>query len=504
MKQTTVEVHPRFSIGEVSPLVFGGFLEHMGRCVYEGVYEPSSAHADDEGFREDVLTALRELQMTIVRYPGGNFASGYHWPDGVGPKSERPVVKDLAWQSLESNQFGTDEFISLCGKMHWEPMLAVNLGTGSPEEARDWVEYCNSRALSRFAQQRAENGAAQPYGVKYWCLGNEMDGPWQLGHVPAQQYAIRAQQAAKMMKDCDRSIRNVVCGSSAVTMPTYLDWDRQVLEYVGGLAHYVSLHRYVGNPDGNAEEYLSIGNSIDEQIESVDACCRYVQAKLGRKRRAYLCFDEWNVWYKARTESDMDGQDKFAPHLVEEIYNAEDALVVAQFLNSFIRHADVVKIANLAQIVNVIAPLMTQGEQLLKQSIFYAFQLFSEKKTGVSLRLAVDGPGYATARYPDVRYLDCSAILNESAAELRFFLVNRSPRTSLPIKVNLHDLSIESVADGRILHHDRLDAENTFAQPKEVIVRSFDQVSIKGNSFTAELPAASLVRLVVSLESDQP
>ncbi len=243
VKQTTVEVHGRFVIGEVSPLIFGGFLEHMGRCVYEGVYDPDSEHADGEGFRKDVLMALRELQMTIMRYPGGNFASGYHWQDGVGPRSQRPIVKDLAWQSLESNQFGTDEFIKLCGMMQWEPMLSVNLGTGTPEDARDWVEYCNSGVLSRIAKRRAENGAKDPYGVKYWCLGNEMDGPWQLGHVPAEQYAIRAQQAAKMMKDCDRSIRNVVCGSSAVTMPTYLDWDRQVLEYVGGLAHYVSLHR---------------------------------------------------------------------------------------------------------------------------------------------------------------------------------------------------------------------------------------------------------------------
>ncbi|MCZ6618117.1 MAG: alpha-N-arabinofuranosidase [Gammaproteobacteria bacterium] len=499
MKQTTVDVHPRFAVGEVSPLIFGGFLEHMGRCVYEGVYEPGSRHADDDGFRDDVLAALRELQMTVMRYPGGNFASGYHWRDGVGPRGDRPVVKDLAWQSLESNQFGTDEFIKLCTKMNWEPMVAVNLGTGTPEEARDWVEYCNSSAPSRFARLRAENGAAEPYGVKYWCLGNEMDGPWQLGHVPASQYAIRAQQAAKMMKDCDRSIRNVVCGSSAVTMPTYLDWDRQVLEYVGGLAHYVSLHRYVGNPDGNAEDYLAIGNSIDEQIESVDACCRYVQAKLGRQRRAYLCFDEWNVWYKARTESDMDGQDKFAPHLVEEIYNAEDALVVAQFLNSFIRHADVVKIANLAQIVNVIAPLMTRGDRLLKQSIFYAFQLFSEKKTGLSLRLAVDGPGYTTDRYREVSYLDCSAILNHRAGELTFFMVNRSPGESLPIAVNLHDLMIDSVADQRILHHDKLDAVNTFEQPEEVVPRSFDQVSINGDTFTAALPAASLLRLVLKL-----
>jgi len=436
---TTLNLHSQFNKGPVSPLIFGGFLEHMGRCVYEGVYDPTSVHADEHGFRSDVLAALSELQMTIMRYPGGNFVSDYHWQDGVGPKAERPVLKNLAWQSLESNQFGTDEFLLLCETMGWEPMLAVNLGTGSPEEARHWVEYCNSSTATRYASMRVANGRADPYGVKYWCLGNEMDGPWQTGHVPVEHYGIRAQQAAQMMKGCDRSIKTVVCGSSLIEMPTYLEWDRAALEAVGSLGHYVSLHRYVGNPEGDSQSYLALGKSIDAQIEAVDAVCRFVQARRRSRRRAYLCFDEYNVWYKAREPEDMDGKDQFAPHLIEEVYNLEDALVLAQFLNSFIRHADVVKIANIAQIVNIIAPLLTRGDELLKQSIYYVFKLFSERKQGVALTPTINGPSFESTAYGLAEYLDASAIHDPSTGELTLFLINRSLEDVLPLNVALAD-----------------------------------------------------------------
>ncbi len=278
MKPTTLSLHTKFQIGQVDPRMFGGFLEHMGRCVYEGVYHPASAHADENGFRSDSLTALKRLQMTAMRYPGGNFASGYHWMDGIGPKQQRPTVRDLAWQSIEPNQFGTDEYIQLCRSMGWTPMLTVNLGTGTPEEARNWVEYCNSPVGTTFADMRAANGNIAPHHVKLWCLGNEMDGSWQLGHVPAGQYAIRAQQAAKMMKDTDRRIELVACGSCTIDMDTYMAWDHEVLDYLGDYADYVSLHRYVGNHENDTANYLAITNSIDRQIEEMDAVCRFIQA----------------------------------------------------------------------------------------------------------------------------------------------------------------------------------------------------------------------------------
>ena len=493
MKKATISVDPTHIIDEVSPLIFGGFIEHLGRCVYEGVYDPDSSVADEDGFRTDVMRALDELQMTIMRYPGGNFASGYHWEDGVGPQEQRPTVRELAWQSIETNAFGTDEFLKLCRKMGWEPMLAVNLGTGSPEEARNWVEYCNSEAGTKYADQRGKNGVKEPHGVKYWCLGNEMDGPWQLGHVPAKEYAIRAQQAAKMMKDCDRSIEMVACGSSGTGITTFPEWDREVLEYIGTLAPYVSLHKYVGNPNDDPFEYFATGTKVDRQIETIDSTCRYVQAVNRSNRRHYLCFDEWNVWYKDMT---MDGVGKVAPALIEEDYNFEDALVVGQFLNSFIRHADVVKIANIAQVVNVIAPLKTRGNELLKQTTFHAFRLFSERKSGQSLRLAVSGDSFDTDEGP-ISCLDTSCIYSTEGNSLSLFMINLSPTDKMTVTVNLHGLEATSVT-GEILHHADLKALNTFENPDAVVMNEFTEVSM-GADLTAELPAASLVRLDVKL-----
>jgi alpha-N-arabinofuranosidase len=458
----------------------------MGRAVYQGVYEPESPYADGNGFRGDVLDALRDLRMTTMRYPGGNFASGYHWSDGVGPQENRRTVRELAWQSIEPNRFGTDEYMQLCSVMNWTPMLTVNLGTGTPEEARNWVEYCNCPEGTKFADMRVANGNAEPHGVKLWCLGNEMDGFWQLGHVPAETYAIRAQQAAKMMKDVDRSIELVLCGSCAIIMPTYMEWDRTVLEYVGGLADYISLHRYVGNPNDDTPDYLGITNSVDRQIEEMDAVCRFVQAKRGKEKRAYLCFDEWNVWYKNR---EIDGQGKFAPHLIEEIYNLEDALVVAGFLNSFIRHADVVKIANLAQIVNIIAPVLTRGDEMLIQSIYYPFEMISKRRDGISLRVALDGPEYESASYRMVSYADVSAILNEK--KLHLFVTNRSPNEKAEIRLRVADRVIESLESAEILTGPDAKAGNAFEDRSVIVSHPFEEGSIANGQVVFELPPLS-------------
>ena len=495
MDVTRIALDPRFAIGAVSPLLYGGFLEHLGRSIYEGVYDPESAHADEDGFRTDVVEALRELAMTVVRYPGGNFASGYRWRDGVGDRASRPTVRELAWQSIETNQFGTDEFIRLCRKLDWTPMLAVNLGTGSPEEARDWVEYCNAPTGTLFADMRAAGGSEAPHAVPLWCLGNEMDGPWQLGHVPAREYALRARQAARMMKSCDRGIETVACGSSGPGMPTWLDWDRTVLEELDSAADYVSLHRYVGNADGDSPSYLAIGRSIDQQIEAVNACCRYVQARRNSRHRAFLCFDEWNVWYRTRDSSHIDGAGRFAPHLLEERYNLEDALVVAAFLMSLLRHADSVKIANLAQLVNVIGPLLTDGDALLKQSIFYAFKLFSDRKGGTALSAQIDGPRYQS-KYGEVSYLDAAATLEGNS--LHLFAVNRHTEEPMPLVVELGGSEILRVDTSEIVHALSLDAENTFEAPDIVVARPFEGWSTVDQAHV-ELPPHSLVATTFQL-----
>jgi alpha-N-arabinofuranosidase len=495
MEITRILLHPSFTVGPVDPRVFGGFLEHLGRAVYEGVYEPASRHADADGCRSDVLAALRRLRMTAMRYPGGNFASGYHWRDGVGPRGDRPTVRDLAWQSIEPNAFGTDEFVSLCRKMDWTPMLTVNLGTGTPEEARDWVEYCNCPAGTREADRRAANGSPEPHAVKLWCLGNEMDGAWQLGHVPADQYAIRAQQTAKMMKLCDRTIETVVCGSCAPGMPTYMEWDRQVLEHLGDVADYVSLHRYVGNREGDTPDFLAVTASIDRQIEEMDAACRFVQARDKSARRAFLCFDEWNVWYK---ETGGDGQGKHAPHLLEEVYTLEDALVVAGFLNSFIRHADVVKIANIAQIVNVIAPLLTRSDNLLVQSTFHPFAMMAKRRDGASLRVAVDGPSYEGRTNGRVPFVDASAILGEGV--LHVFLTNRSDRAAAPVSIEPAGSSVAALASGEILTGPGPKAANSFEHPDVVTARAFDDVSVRAGRARLKLPPLSMAALSLKVE----
>lgn len=498
MLETTLTLHTKFQVGQVDPRIFGGFLEHMGRAIYEGVYQPDSVHADEDGFRRDVLEALGRLQMTAMRYPGGNFASGYHWQDGVGPRAQRPAIRELAWQSLEPNQVGTDEYIKLCRMMGWTPMITVNLGTGTPEEARNWVEYCNSPTGTKYANMRADNGSVDPYDVKLWCLGNEMDGPWQLGHVPASEYGIRAQQAAKMMKDVDRSIEVVLCGSCSITLPSYMEWDRQVLEYLGPITDYISLHRYVGNQPDDLGDYLAITNSIDRQIEEMDAVCRYVQARYRTPKRAYLCFDEWNVWYKARGPKYQNGEGKFAPHLIEEVYNFEDALVVAGFLHSFIRHADVLKIANIAQIVNVIAPILTQGDDLLIQSIFYPFEMFSKRRDGISLRPAVSGPSYQGATNGQVHYADTSAILNGN--QLHLFVTNRSPNESLSLSIELADCPIGGWLNGEILTGPDPKAANSFEQPDLIRLQPFEDIKVAHGRAVASLPPLSVAAMTLQLD----
>ncbi len=497
MQTTTLRLHTAFRIGEVDPRVFGGFLEHMGRAVYQGVYQPASRHADAEGFRKDVLEALERLGMTVMRYPGGNFVSGYHWEDGVGPREHRPTVRELAWNTIEPNEVGTDEFMSLSRRMRWAPMLAVNLGTGTPEEARNWVEYCNGAPGTKYADMRVANGRADPHDVKLWCLGNEMDGPWQLGHVPADQYALRAQQAGKLMKSLDPSIELVVCGSCSPLMPNYMEWDRTVLDYVADLADYVSLHRYVDNRADDTPDFLAVTNAIDRQIEELDAVCRFVQAKQRTQKRPYLCFDEWNVWYKTYNREGLDPGGDFPRHLIEEIYNLEDALVVAGFLNSFIRHADSVKIANIAQIVNVIAPVLTRGDELLIQSIYYVFEMFSKRRNGVALRTSVQGPTYRGTLNGEVHYVDSSAILD--GRELKVFVTNRNPQAEAPLEIELSDEAISRVENAELLTGPDAKAANSFEKPHVIRSVEFKDVEINAGKVRVQLPPLSVLAVTLEL-----
>lgn len=497
MHVTTIHLHTAFRIAPVDPRVFGGFLEHMGRAVYEGVYDPTSTHADADGFRMDVLDALRRLRFTVMRYPGGNFVSGYHWEDGIGPRDKRPLRIEKAWDSQEPNQVGTDEFMSLCRKMGWQPMLAVNLGSGTAEEARNWVEYCNGATSTKYGDLRAANGHPEPYGVKLWCLGNEMDGPWQIGHCSAEEYAARAKEAARVMRTVDPSIETVACGSSATQMPTFADWDGRVLQNMDDQADFISLHRYVGNWTGDTRDYLAVTNSMDRQIEDIDAVARAVQAKRKSDKRIYLSFDEWNVWYKTLDVEGNTAKGEFPAHLIEEVYNLEDALVVAGFLHSFVRHADCVKVANLAQIVNVIAPLLTRGDDLLLQSIFYPIEMFAKRRRGISLRPAVEGPCYRSEPYGEVDEIDCSAVVDGN--QLHVFVTNRHLDDPATVRVAVADRRIARVGEAEILTGPGAKAENSFDDPGVICSAPLGGLTIESHKAHLAMPPLSFAAVTFEI-----
>ncbi len=482
------------TIGEISPLLFGGFAEHMGRCIYGGIYEPNSPHADESGLRTDVLEALRELDFSVMRYPGGNFLSGYDWRDGVGPRAQRPRRRELAWQSTETNQFGTNEFIDFCRAIDTEPMLGVNLGTGTVQAASDLVEYCNATVGTTFADLRAQHGHREPHGVEYWCLGNEMDGPWQIAHLDMHEYAVKAREAAKMMKWQDSSVKLVLCGSSNDRMPTYPEWDRVALETCWEQVDYHSMHYYATNHEDDADSFLASAVALEDFVETLAGTLRYVKAKRRSSHDVYLSWDEWNVWYKNR---EMRGSWAEAPHLIEEVYNLEDALVVAQWLNVFLRRCDVLKIACLAQIVNVIAPILTTRDDLLKQTIFYPFWMTRRLARGRSLDVLVQSPQHETAKYGRVPLLDVAASYDEASGRSALFLVNRSQTDAVAVAVQWQREGPQQVEEAWQLAGNDVKQSNSFAQPNALVARPIDVPALEDGALELRLPPLSFTTLGV-------
>src|SRR5438270_3547380 len=403
----------------ISPLdrnMFGSFLEHLGRAIYEGIYDPGNKLSDSNGFRTDMLNEIKQLRVPIIRYPGGNFVSGYNWLDGVGPRKDRPVVLDKGWNTLEANQVGTNEFMSWCKLVGTEAIMGLNLGTGTPEQAAVLVEYCNVQKGTEWSDLLRKHGYAEPYKVKHWCLGNEMDGPWQIGHMTATEYGLKAQDAARQMRAIDPSVELIACGSSGPLMPTYLEWDREVLEqcyeYVDGL----SLHRYFGNtPEetgSSSEKFVALNLTMDRQIAESLAVCDLVRGHHRSPKKLWLSFDEWNVWYRERSGAATDGDRHEAPHLLEEIYNLEDALLVGGLIITLLRNADRVKIACLAQLINVIAPIMTNANGMFRQTIYYPYAWALQYASGNVLNLVVQSPTYEVSHMDPVPYLDAAATVN--------------------------------------------------------------------------------------------
>ena len=498
--KTRMLIDKEYRIGEVDKRLYGSFIEHLGRAVYEGIYQPGHKSADEDGFRGDVIELVRELNVPIVRYPGGNFVSNFYWEDSVGP--ERSKRLDLAWRTMEPNEIGVNEFAKWCKKADSEVMMAVNLGTRGVTEACNLLEYCNHPSGTKYSDMRRVHGIREPHNIKVWCLGNEMDGPWQIGSKTPQEYGRLAYETAKAMKLIDPSIELVSCGSSHSNMPTFPEWEAVTLEHTYDHVDYVSLHSYFGNSENDTANYLASSMSMDHFIKTVISTCDYVKAKKRSKKEMMLSFDEWNVWFHSK-EQDHDTMERrpwqLAPHLLEDHYTFEDALMVGLLLITLIRHSDRVKMACMAQLVNVIAPIMTEADgPAWRQAIFYPFMHASLHGRGAALNCIVSTGRHDTKDYSDVSDVEAVPVYNEEAGELTVFAANRSMAEDTELECD-----IRSFGKAELIEHiamEGFDLKATNGPGKETVVPKKVKGAVADNGLlTARLKKASwnVIRLKV-------
>ncbi|AJQ96638.1 alpha-N-arabinofuranosidase [Gynuella sunshinyii] len=468
--QVKATLHRDFTIADIDDRLYSAFIEHMGRAIYTGIYEPGHPSADARGFRQDVLELVRDLKIPAVRYPGGNFVSAYDWKDGIGPKENRPVRLDLAWRSKETNQVGINEFAWWAEQAGLEMILAVNLGSGNLQDAREFAEYVNHASGTYWSDLRRSHGVEDPYNVKMWCLGNEMDGPWQIGHKDAREYGRLADETSKALKGLDPSIETIVCGSSSDEMPTYPEWEREVLDACYENVDYISLHKYFGNNSNNSLNFFAKTEATGRYIQAVSSIIDFTKAKKRARNDVYICFDEWNVWYHRRSEDDAKIRQwdwPEAPELLEETYNFEDALFVGCLLNEFIRRSDRVKIACIAQLVNVIAPIRAdKGGPAWRQTIYWPYQFASLYGRGQALQVVTSGPTYDCEVADDVPYLDIAATRDKDTITL--FVINRHPTETMDLDVALTGYTADRVLLHQCLEGHDLKATNSGTTPDKV------------------------------------
>lgn len=502
MIHAQLTIDPHFSVGPINRRLFGSFVEHLGRCVYDGIYEPNHATADSDGYRSDVMDLVRELGVTTIRYPGGNFVSGYRWEDGVGPREDRPTRLDLAWHSVESNLIGLDDFATWLRKLDIEMMYAVNLGTRGVQEALDVMEYANHISGTRLADQRIANGRTAPHNIRMWCLGNEMDGPWQLGHGTAEDYGKLASKTARAMRQLDSEIELVVCGSSSAQMPTFGTWEREVLEETYDDADYISCHAYYEPKDGDYASFLGSAANMDRFIESVIATADHVKAQRRSDKVMQISFDEWNVWYHSRYQNVERITDAatwpVAPRLLEDSYSVLDAVVFGNLLISLIRHADRVTSASLAQLVNVIAPIMTEPDGLAwRQTTFFPFARTSQLARGDALELKLACPTYFTAAHGELPIVDAVATHDRETNSAAVFLVNRSQDDEVTVVIDLHSLGDVRIVSAETLSDEDIHAANTLAEPERVALHKNESAELGEGVLVITLPPVSWTALAL-------
>jgi alpha-N-arabinofuranosidase len=493
MINASVHVDPAFVVAPVNRRTFGSFVEHMGRNVYTGLYEPGHPNADADGFREDVLQLVRELGVTVVRYPGGNFVSGYRWEDGVGPVAERPTRLDPAWRTIETNEFGINEFVRWADKADLEVMLAVNLGTRGMQEAIDLLEYCNHPNGTYLSDLRASHGAKEPHGIRMWCLGNEMDGPWQLGHRTAEEYGRLADMTARAMRQFDSSLELVACGSSHRQMPTFGTWESVVLEHTYDVVDFISAHAYYEIEGNDLASFLASSVNMDKFIDDVVATADHVRARLSRSKHINISFDEWNVWYvKELHETGMPEDWTVAPRLSEDAYTVADAVVVGSLLVTLLRHSDRVTSACQAQLVNAIGSIRAEpGGPAWRQSIFHPFAQMAALAKGTVLRTEIKAPTYDTPRYGEAPVIDVAATHDEERNELVLFVVNRHPGEPVTFTANLRAFPGARLETATVLADDDWRAANTQEQPDRVVPRPHPDATVVDDTLRTVLPPVS-------------
>lgn len=478
---STVRATVGAPIAVADPRLFGSFVEHLGRGVYGGIYEPGHPTATPEGFRGDVLDLVRELGVTVVRYPGGNFVSGYDWRDGIGPREERPCRLDLAWKSIETNEFGTDEFIAWCRAAGVEPMLAVNLGLGDVASMLRLVEYANHPGGTTLSDERRRNGAEQPHDVRLWCLGNELDGPWQLGHRTAEQYAELAASAASALRMLDDDLELVAVGSSNAQMPTFGSWERAVLARTVGLVDYLSCHIYFYD-DGDLPTFLDSSRTLDGFLDEIAGFIRDARDADPQARDVRISLDEWNVWnYRAYDELKPSRAFEVAPRILEEEYTLADAVVVGTLLQSILAHADVVSIAALAQLVNVIGAIRAEPDgPAWRQTTFYPFAQVA-RSAGHTVH-AVESDAASPASVSVTRSPDGSEVL--------VHLANRDVGAAAVVELDLAGLDCLGIDRAELLWHADPHAVNTQQQPLTVAPTTL-AATLEGSLLRATMPPVS-------------
>lgn len=484
-------IDKHYAVSAVDPRIYGSFIEHLGRAVYGGIYEPGHPTAEADGFRRDALEAIKALKVPIVRYPGGNFVSGYNWEDGVGPKSERKRKLELAWWTTETNEVGTNDFAEWAKLAGTEVMMAVNLGTRGVDDARNFVEYCNHPSGSYWSDLRISHGYSKPHRFKTWCLGNEMDGPWQIGAKTAVEYGRLANEAAKVMRWVDPSIELVACGSSSRGISTFAEWEATVLDLAYEQVDYLSLHAYYNNNEGDTGNFLASSLDLDQFIASVTSICDYVQAKKRSKKKIMLSLDEWNVWHTIGS-SRASERWQVAPPEFEDVYTFEDALAVGCYLITMLKHSDRVKMACLAQLINTIAPIMTEtGGSLWLQTTYYPFLHASNFGRGTVLQSIVDSPKYDTKDFTDVPYLESVSVFDEEQGVLTIFAVNRHLEEPMELNVDVRSFEEVRLIEHIVLESDDLKAVNTKTEPNRVAPRSGGQSKVDKGRVHSVLSRAS-------------